>query len=207
MVMMSLVTQSMARILLALNGETSFIIDAKKYDYLIAVDGGYRHFFNQGLIPNLLIGDLDSVINKVDSSVKQIKLNPIKDDTDFKASLIYAEENFIDAKIDVIGFASQNRLEHFYANLKFLKPNITFLDSDTKIFCLEPKAHELVTIHKYISLFSTSKVEGLTIKNAHYPLENYTLETNDPLCISNEAIENQINISFKTGMLIIFMSN
>ena len=55
------------KICIVLNGsvndynKTKQIIHKENYDYIIGADGGCNHLYNMGILPNYVIGDLDSI--------------------------------------------------------------------------------------------------------------------------------------------------
>ncbi len=201
-------------ILVVLAGQINININKiiKNYNinYIVAVDGGYNHLVNSNIEPNLLIGDFDSVnkenLKNINKDVNIIKLNYNKDESDFKSALIAINKLKNDVDIYVIGFLSQNRIEHFYANIKNINEKITFISDNTKIYLL-PKGEHSIVFKGYVSFFAFEEVEGLTLKGFKYPLKNYDLKINDDLCLSNEIADNKGIVSFKKGKLLVFESN
>lgn len=61
--------------------------------------------------------------------------------------------------------------------------------------------------YRYFSLFSWSPVcRGVSIEGAKYPMENGQLSCDFPLGLSNEFQEDHVQISLKTGLLLVIMS-
>ena len=59
----------------------------------------------------------------------------------------------------------------------------------------------------YLSLFAVGEpVENLTLEGVYYPLDGYRLTGLDPLCVSNEIVEKECNISFSKGVLLVIES-
>lgn len=62
-----------------------------------------------------------------------------------------------------------------------------------------------VIIGEIWSIFSlTEKTEGIYLEGFKYPLKNGTLYFNNPIGISNETINEHIEISYSKGYLIYF---
>ncbi|MFV0287831.1 MAG: thiamine diphosphokinase [Mycoplasmatales bacterium] len=199
-------------ILIALAGETKVnikdIIKNKQIDYIVAVDGGADLLIQNKVQSDIIIGDFDSITttNNINSSnTKIIKLSPQKDETDFEWALNYINKNYQDTQIYVVGFMSFMRIEHLYANLKLIKPNINFLEENTVIKMLLPGKH-LTTFPGYISFFALEAVKDLTLINFKYPLNKYELSTKSILCISNELAKESGTIEFSKGKLLMFTS-
>ena len=59
----------------------------------------------------------------------------------------------------------------------------------------------------YVSLFPFSpQVKGLTLTGFKYPLDHDTLECYHSLGVSNEIVENEAEISFEDGVLLVIES-
>jgi len=100
------------KILMFLNGDKPENIIFEDFDLLIAVDGGYYYFEKQGIIPDIFIGDGDSFKSKINENTLEIKLNPEKDKTDFKAACDYVSEFYGDSECFIYG-GTGKRLDHF----------------------------------------------------------------------------------------------
>ncbi|MBD5087245.1 MAG: thiamine diphosphokinase [Clostridiales bacterium] len=176
-------------------------------DYVIAVDGGYDTLQSQGIKPDVIIGDFDSV-QSVITEEKVIKLKPEKDDTDMLYSVNYG------AKLGyttfyLYGGTGGNRISHTIANLQLLSHNpflhCFLFDRDEVTFLL---ANGQVTFMEeckgYLSVLSVSdESTGVWEKGLKYELENATLTNNYPLGVSNEFIGKKSFVSIKKGMLLI----
>ena len=58
----------------------------------------------------------------------------------------------------------------------------------------------------YFSVFSvTKKSKGVSIKGAEYPLNNARLLNNYPLGVSNEFKEDTVEITVKSGSLLVLL--
>ena len=55
------------------------------YTHIIAADSGYDYCRKSEVIPNVIIGDFDSVSYDLPNNVKRISLPTKKDETDFEA--------------------------------------------------------------------------------------------------------------------------
>ncbi len=89
---------------------------------IIAADGGTRHLFELGVLPDVVIGDMDSLSREVsvwlsESAVEMIRYDPSKDETDLELALLYAKT--FDEEIWLFG-ALGGRLDHMLANILLL---------------------------------------------------------------------------------------
>ena len=93
-------------------------------DLLIAVDGGAEAVAGAGLVPDVLVGDMDSISVVTRSSleergVEMVLLRTAKDETDTEAALRLAVSRGA-GEITVYGALGGPRLDHLVANLLLL---------------------------------------------------------------------------------------
>lgn len=157
-------------------------------DY-IGVDQGVSHLYGQGIMPILAIGDMDSIKDQEILNRLEIqRYSSIKDDTDTALAIQYAIENGFDC-IDLYGVTHQ-RIDHFMAVLclleKYQNVSITIYDEWNKIFVLKPGKHQIFKQqYHYFSVFAFDE-STITLTHCHYPLNQYLLKRDDPLCVSNQ---------------------
>ena len=83
----------MKNVIISLAGECSISRDQlEEYDFVVGVDSGTEYLYKLFLIPNLIIGDLDSINTKTlerakKDSVEIISYEVDKDKTDFELTL------------------------------------------------------------------------------------------------------------------------
>ena len=95
------------QVVIVANGELAAPISSYDYDFLIAVDNGLHYCLQQKCIPDLLIGDLDSVstIDMVQAQQLNIPTQQYpreKDQTDLELALLHAIECLAAKKIIVL---------------------------------------------------------------------------------------------------------
>lgn len=175
-------------------------------DIKVAVDGGLRLCERQGIKPDCIIGDFDSL-----GSVPQnaVVLPNEKDDTDTLAAC----KRYLSAGIKrfyLLG-AVGGRDEHTFANIQLLKfladrgsqgfmfgsyRTFTVIKDCEVTFCEEYRG--------YISVFSLSDEAGVSIKNLKYELDGAKLSSSYPLGVSNEftGVSAKIRVTGGTLLLI-----
>lgn len=179
----------------------------KENDFFVYCDGGLKHMEKLGVKPNLIVGDFDSHENPhMDSET--IVLPCEKDDTDTCHALkVCIERGFKDFLfIGCIG----ERMDHTMGNVSLLimlkEKGLSgiMLDDYSEISIV--KDEECIDdSFSYFSLITLSDIsEGITIKNAKYPLENASLKSGFQLGISNEVIKGKTaTVSCKSGNLLL----
>ena len=90
--------ENMKNYLISIGGNsTSNVLSIERnFEEIIAVDSGVEHLFRLSLVPNTLIGDLDSISEKSLNKIKKndvdiMAFNSNKDQTDFELALNYLE--------------------------------------------------------------------------------------------------------------------
>lgn len=178
---------------------------------VIAADKGYRNCKKLGLIPDVCIGDFDS-LGFVPDDCEHIRFPKEKDDTDLMLAVREAiARGCVD--ITILG-ATGGRLDHMIANIQTL----AFIRSEgawgriasayEEIMLLTAGEYTLKKREGYsLSLFSYSgTVEGLTIRGVKYPTNGISLSHLFPLGISNEIISDSAHIAFEKGLLLVIRS-
>ena len=179
----------------------------KEDDFFVYCDGGLKHMEKLGVKPNLIVGDFDSHDNP-NLPVETVVLPCEKDDTDTCHALkVCVERGFKDFLfIGCIG----ERMDHTMGNVSLLimlkEKGLSgiMLDDYSEISIV--KDEECIDdSFSYFSLITLSDIsEGITIKNAKYPLENASLKSGFQLGISNEVIKGKTaTVSCKSGNLLL----
>ncbi|NYE57360.1 thiamine diphosphokinase [Carboxydothermus ferrireducens] len=198
------------RVIIFAGGEApGFLPDLTPEDYLIVADGGARHLPPE-VIPDLLLGDMDSLPKNLQEEFKRkgvkLKIYPAeKDFTDLEAAVQTAQD--LDASEIVVVGGTGGRSDHFFANLLLLAKcsyPVTWYGHD---FIGYINKNPLTLKGKPGQLFSviplTGEVTGLTIEGAKYPLVGANLSWGTTLGLSNEFIADTVRISWVTGKLIL----
>lgn len=187
-----------------------------KPDYTIVADSGMEFMKRVGLVPDMILGDFDSVNPKTLDFFKEKQgivwkqLNPVKDDTDTESALRQAID--LGAKEIMILGGTGTRLDHVLGNISLLgigleeNVEIQLVDSHNCIrminkgICLERTKQfgNMVSLIPY-----SEKVKGLTLEGFKYPLKEFTMGGFSSLGISNEIVEEIAKISFEEGILLV----
>lgn len=191
-----------------LNGlKPSAFPNLSNYKIICAIDGAYNYFEAKNIVPNLVTGDFDS-IHKIPTTVEVIN-TPNQNYTDFeKALFILNERGF--SEIDVYGGSGKEH-DHFLGNISTAlawkkKLNITFYDDFGKYFFINNTFAISNILNKNISLIPFPKAKGIVTTGLKYPLKNEKLNFGKRIGTRNKAIENTIEITFKKGNLLIYIS-
>lgn len=188
----------------------------EKEDYVIACDGGLKYIYDIGVIPDMVIGDMDSLINKnlldemKEKNIPVVKLPSMKDDTDTLAGLRYGlQKGYIN--FEIYG-ALGGRIDHTLANIQcldFLKKNnangiikdgnktIEMLYNEVRIY--KEKKYGILSAFAF-----GGEAKAVTEKGLKYEVDNVTLDTSFPIGTSNEMTGREFSISVMDGKLLIY---
>jgi len=182
-------------------------------DFIIAADGGTRHALNLGLLPSVVIGDLDSLDSAnrrvlEENDVEIIQYPQDKDETDLELALAYA----VDAGYDQIRLVAAlgGRLDQTLGNLSLLTDeslaglDVRLDDGLEEVFFARKQAQILGSIGEVISLIPWGgDVKIARTKGLHWSLQNEMLYAHKTRGISNEMIAEEAQIQIKSGLLLI----
>lgn len=193
----------------------SFQVD---FDLFIGVDRGSLFLIEQGIYPDLAIGDFDSVSEEelalVCSQSKEIlQAQPEKNDTDLELAVKTAFVRYPQAQVTIFG-AFGGRLDHTLANI-FLPSDpeimpymqqIRLCSAQNELSYYPQGCHEIKPVvgMDYLAFMSVSNSQ-LTIEGAKYPLNesNYFLKK---VYASNEFIDEPVFLECQSGYAIVIYS-
>ena len=198
--------------------ETSVAIILKRCDSIptaenyIGVDKGALTLARNGKRMLLAIGDFDSVEESDLAYIKEysdtlLQLNPIKDDTDSEAAVMYAIEKGYQ-KIHLYGGLG-GRLDHAMINLRLVSrfPETVYLhDQNNFIYSLAEGVHSIdKRDYTYISFFTEDKAT-ISLEGFKYPLDKQQLTNKDTYTTSNEILEDKGIITVHAGKITVIQS-
>jgi len=197
-------------------------VNLKSADLIVAVDGGLLWLKERSIVPNLIVGDFDSISEgsvppyTLEAPGQQhnadiITLSAEKDDTDMAAALSEAWER--GCRIFHIFGGTGGRLDHTIANIQLLadiavKGGRCYLfDRNTVVTAIHNDRITFpATASGTLSVFSHTDIStGVYENGLMYPLTDATLHNTTPLGVSNEFAGLQGSVSVESGTLIIFL--
>lgn len=177
-------------------------------DYLIAADGGLSVCEQEGLVPDLILGDFDS-FGTVPAGAN-VRCYPVeKDDTDMMLAVKQGLERGC-CVFHIYG-GTGGRLDHTVSNLQTLlylaKQGAEgwLYDQSGKFTALQNRTLELAARPEGIfSVFAVNgEAKGVTIRGGQYTAENITLQPSMPRGVSNHFIGEPVTVSVADGTLLV----
>ncbi|MEG2521971.1 MAG: thiamine diphosphokinase, partial [Anaerovoracaceae bacterium] len=137
--------------------------------FIIAADGGYDILTSVNIVPNLIVGDLDSNSIEIPKEISSFIVKAEKDETDLDLAINKSIENSYEDIIIVGGIGG--RLDHTLGNIQTIVGytikglNISMMDSNQEMYILKNSSLSLKKKNEYkFSLLSHSPIsKGVSI--------------------------------------------
>lgn len=182
-------------------------------DLKIAADRGVEAFEGTGILPDLFVGDMDSVNPAVLESMNsctQVQRLPVqKDDTDGVHALDQAIAMGA-RNITILG-ALGGRMDHAMANLMLLVrahekgAYAEILDEHMRIVRIDGEIELTGAKGDTFSLLPLGRAEGVTLEGCEYhSQEPLSFESGYPIGVSNVVTEDEAKITVESGDLLLF---
>ena len=175
---------------------------------LLAADGGLEHLRRRGLVPDLIVGDFDS-LGRVPEGDNIIRHPVEKDDTDtllaIKTGLARGYRSF------VLYGCLGGRLDHTYANLQALSfladqgASGWLLGQGMAATVIRNSRLDFAPGHKgTVSVFCPGgEARGVTLTGLYYPLRDAVLTSAFPLGVSNQFTGEAASVAVEEGSLLV----
>jgi thiamine pyrophosphokinase len=199
--------------LIICNGEIppkKFILSLlKNKPFIICADGGANKARLFGIIPHVIIGDLDSITRETRRYFSSVPIihRADQNSTDLEKSLDYLlNQSYSSAT--VIG-ATGERPDHTMANFSILlkyhrKISLLFLDERCTVEVIHRRVRFRAVKGQQISLVPLGRCSGIITRGLKYPLNDESLAPGVREGSSNEAVKSVVSVSLKKGSLLLF---
>ena len=184
---------------------------AQNADYIICADGGYNIAKENGIKPNIVVGDFDSS-EKPDDFFSVVELPREKDETDGLYALKFAVSKKANKIIFYAGLG--NRYDHSYTNMCLLNYalerdiEMVLTDGKTEIYMTDSFLEFEKEKGTAVSVYSFSDFSyNVNLVGLKYPLIDYNLSKYDIIGTSNEFVDATARISTDEGKLMVIITN
>lgn len=177
----------------------------KKESFVIAADSGYDTAISAGVIPDLIVGDMDSIRHPLPEGAEMIRVRAEKDETDTMLAIHTALERGAD-QITVIGGAG-GRADHWLSNIFMLEHlirmgiNAELWDGINRITAVH---NSTLTVKAGCSYFGIIALEDSTVsaEGCRYPLNKAHLKRDCPYAVSNEVTGSSATITVNGCVIV-----
>lgn len=192
-------------------GEFSKTDGIQDADFVIACDRGYAYARRLGIVPDLFVGDFDSLSEKLPDGIPTLNLPCEKDDTDTMAAVRHAVDN--GWRRLILYCALGGRLDHLVGNLQAATyaarhgARVEIKDECNRVWIFQNGELLLPPMPGYsLSLLAVSDTcENVSVRGVKYPLEEATLTNHFPIGVSNEW-RGDAQICVGKGVLMVICS-
>ncbi len=176
------------------------------YSTIICADGGANSAMKLKIIPDYIIGDLDSVEEstlKYFKGISQIIQFKRQNDTDVEKCLKFAiKKNFTKA---VLLGSTGDRLDHSICNLGIVlkyydKIKIYLLSGESFLVPVKGKCNFNSSKGELISIYGFDKKTKFTSTGLKYPLKNISLPFGEKESTSNRAVKDKVGLKTNGGV-------
>lgn len=184
--------------------------------YIICADGGANFAKKINIVPDIILGDMDSISKETTAfyqTIKNVKFQghpSKKDETDTQLAIEHAIE--IGATEVIILGALGSRLDHSLGNIylltRFLEVDISgqIINENNTIRLINKNESFEFPVGTVVSLLPIGgDVEEINISGFEYPIVNGRMTMKNPYGISNVTNHEKQEIAFKKGMLLVII--
>lgn len=181
---------------------------------IIAADGGAQLALACGCVPDVVIGDMDSLPPEILAELQTrgamiVRHPPAKDETDLELTLLYAVHSGAEW-IRILG-AVGSRIDQTLANIYLLtlgglhNRDVRIVSGKQTFWLAEPGTHDLYgTAGDTLSLIPlTGDVTNIRTEALDYPLRGETLQFGPARGVSNVFSGTSARVTFDSGLLLV----
>jgi thiamine pyrophosphokinase len=186
---------------------------------IVAADGGAARVLGAGLVPDVVVGDFDSLPQADRARLEALDVElrvaaPDKDESDMELCLLTARESGAE-RITIVGALGLLRPEHSVANLLLLAdPRLDGVDVAiagrgsriTRVGTADGPGSADIEGQPgdFVSLFPLGEAaEGVTTRGLRFALRDETLPLGPSRGLSNELLEGWARVTSRRGRLLV----
>lgn len=178
-------------------------------DYVIAADGGWKACQQVDVVPDLLLGDFDSLEQvPVFENIRRVPVE--KDDTDMMLAVKEGLERG-ETEFHLYGGMGGSRTDHTIANMQTLlflarRGATGWLHGNKEVYTAICDGSMTFPAREkgILSVFCLgSDAVGVNIQGGQYPLRDAVLTAEFPLGVSNHFVGVPITVSVTSGILLL----
>ncbi len=187
---------------------------AGRANLVVAADGGAIHALDAGVVPDLIVGDMDSLVEAQVQEVEErgvlLERHPVrKDKMDGHLAVLAVKERGA-REVDLLcaaggRFSALCAVPHILLASERIALRATVVADWGLAFVLEAGSRTVAgNPQDSVSVFPfTGPATGVTLEGFDYPLENTRLEPGDTLGFHNELIGGVARVSVEEGVLLV----
>jgi thiamine pyrophosphokinase len=181
---------------------------------LIALDGGVNLLKSFQIVPDVILGDMDSANPEALQWAKQAGSKIVKrlsqEEPDFIKGLRYCEQRGL--KQIAVMCADGDRLDHTLISLQsafcFRSLDIVFITGGILAFPLKGRVKKSfrVPVNHIVSWIPMDKAEGCSLAGTRWAFKNRTLSVGGYYSLSNRSIAEEVQVNQTSGKTLFTVS-
>jgi thiamine pyrophosphokinase len=187
---------------------------ADRADFVVAADGGARYALAAGIVPDLIVGDMDSLgedlAQEIEGRGAELERHPVrKDKMDGHLAVLAARERGATAADFACAaggkFGALFAVPHILLAAERLGLRSYVVADRGRMFVVEAGSRAVKgAVGDSVSVFPLAgPATGVTLEGMGYPLTNATLEPGDTLGFHNELVSREAKVSVEGGTLLV----
>ena len=182
-----------------------FYLDKKDYNTLLCADGGANSALKYDIVPDFIIGDLDSIkpeaYDYFYDKCEIIRINR-QNDTDVEKCLKFAiKQKFSEA---ILLGGTGDRLDHSFCNLGIIlkfsdRIDIKAIHGKSLLSVFQGKVKLKTVPGETISIYGFDRKTKIKSQGLKYPLTNFALPFGERESTSNAAKSTEVQLEIKGG--------
>jgi thiamine pyrophosphokinase len=187
---------------------------ADRADFVVAADGGARYALAAGIVPDLIVGDMDSLgedlAQEIEGRGAELERHPVrKDKRDGHLAVLAARERGATAADFACAaggkFGALFAVPHILLAAERLGLRSYVVADRGRMFVVEAGSRAVKgAVGDSVSVFPLAgPATGVTLEGMGYPLTNATLDPGDTLGFHNELVGGKAKVSVKGGTLLV----
>lgn len=200
----------MSRVALFLNGlPPKEIPNLNQFEKIYCTDGAYAYLFDMGIKPDVVSGDFDSMNREEIADGIEVFHTPNPDFTDFDKALgILAERKY--EEVYIYGGSGMEH-DHFLGNLSAAlkykeQMTLVFFDDYSYYFFADKQTFLDGYKGRTISLYPYPIAKSVYTRGLKYNLNQEDLTIDGRIGTRNTAMDEEVEIKFEEGNLLVFVA-
>ncbi len=181
----------------------------KSAGLIVCADGGANLARKLRIRPDVILGDMDSVLPAAKAYFRGVPflLIPDQESTDLEKAIDFCiRRHIVSAHLIAV---TGDRLDHTTGSLGCFKRfgariALTISDTAGTVSMIRGSVTIAARRGERLSLIPLERCTGVTTRNLAYPLRNETLELGVREGISNEVTAGRVGISVRSGILLLY---
>jgi thiamine pyrophosphokinase len=186
----------------------------RRAQLLVALDGGLNYFHKLGIVPDHVVGDLDSATSEslawARNGGARVHPRPSVDEPDIAKGLKFCAK--LGCRFVLLAGTAGERLDHVLANMQFASSvrglEATIITNDVLLFPLRGRVTRefILPGNHTVSWFGLPEALGCSLAGVRWPFRNRALQVGGFHSLSNQPVDAKVVASQRKGRSVLIVS-